>query len=63
MYRFDRRHYHLPYPWNKPLVQRHQRFAMEDLLVTPRCPACRFPLIARVLPTGPGFRCNCKKSG
>jgi len=34
-----------------------------DLLVSPRCPACRAPLIARMTCQGPQFVCLCDEAG
>jgi hypothetical protein len=33
--------------------------AMEDLVMTPRCPCCRAFLVARVGNAGPYFMCLC----
>jgi len=33
--------------------------AMADPPVTPRCPVCRYPLVARMTCLGPRFPCAC----
>lgn len=50
-------------PFVKQEIMRGRRGtrALEDAVVTPRCPACRAWLIARIGRSGPYFQCQCPR--
>lgn len=53
-----------PGPEMEGIIRRERRPARRqyslDLLVTPRCPVCRYPLVARMTCFGPRFPCACE---
>lgn len=46
----------------KPALDLQLQQDAADLLVSPRCPVCRAPLVARMTRQGPRFLCLCDEA-